>query len=344
MINESNMLVTFSKRRSGLFKKASELCTLCGVDVALVVASQNNDTMQFIEARRNTNMIELNAQLTQINNTLDDMKKHGDELSQLHQETKALFWWGCPIGGMNRVELESLKNALKELKNLVAQHVNGIAIQDAPTQTLPFFVGNASSSSIHLYMSNPQLAQMIPPQLPQNPMFVVVGSSSGLFKKASELCTLCGVDVALVVFSPSGKTFSYGHPNVDTIIDRYLSQVPSQNTLDDVKKHGDELRHLHKEIKALFCWACPIGGMNRVELEFLKKPLKELKFLVAQHVIGIAIQDVPSQTLPFLVGNASSSDIPLYMSNPQQAQTFLPQLPQNPMLQSCNLICLATTI
>jgi hypothetical protein len=183
----------------------------------------------------------------------------------------------------------------------------------------------------------------------------------GLFKKASELCTLCGVDVALVVFSPCGKTLSYGHPNVDTVIDRYLSQVPSQNndtmqfiearrnanvnelndqmtqinnTLDDVKKHGDELRHLHKEIKALFWWACPIGGMNRVELEFLKKALKELKNLVAQHVTGVAIQDVPSQTLPFFAGNASSSDIPLYMSNPRQAQIFPPQLPQNHMLQS----------
>ncbi|GAU24323.1 hypothetical protein TSUD_49120 [Trifolium subterraneum] len=196
MSNESNMLVSFSKRRSGLFKKASVLCTLCGVDVALVVFSpsgktfsfghpnvdtvidrflsqvppQNNDTMQFIEARRNANMSEFNAQLTQINKMLDDMKKHGDELSQLHKETKALFWWACPIGGMNRVELEFLMNALKELKNLVAQHVIGIAIQDAPTQILSFFVGNVSSSSIHLYMSNPQHAQMFPLQLPQNPM------------------------------------------------------------------------------------------------------------------------------------------------------------------------------
>ncbi|GAU24322.1 hypothetical protein TSUD_49110 [Trifolium subterraneum] len=186
---------------------------------------------------------------------------------------------------------------------------------------------------------------------------------SGLFNKASELCTLCGVDVALVVFSPSGKTFSFGHSNVDAVIDRYLSQVPPQNndtmqfieahrraneselnaqltqinnTLDDVRKHGDELSHLLKEIKTLFWWASPIGGMNRVELEFLKKALKELKKLVVQHIIGITINDAPTQTLPFFVGNASSSNIPLYMSNPQQAQMFLPQFPQNPMLQ-CNL-------
>jgi hypothetical protein len=42
---------------------------------------------------------------------------------------------------------------------------------------------------------------------------------SGIFKKASELSTLCGVDVALVVFSPSGKPFSFGRPNVDTVVD-----------------------------------------------------------------------------------------------------------------------------
>jgi hypothetical protein len=36
MSNQSNLQVTFSKRRSGIFKKASELSTLCGVDLALV--------------------------------------------------------------------------------------------------------------------------------------------------------------------------------------------------------------------------------------------------------------------------------------------------------------------
>ncbi|KAL9317338.1 hypothetical protein ACSQ67_013855 [Phaseolus vulgaris] len=39
MSKESNLQVTFSKRRTGLFKKASELCTLCAADVALVVFS-----------------------------------------------------------------------------------------------------------------------------------------------------------------------------------------------------------------------------------------------------------------------------------------------------------------
>nr|AIG21858.1 MADS-box transcription factor 50 [Brachypodium distachyon] len=44
----------------------------------------------------------------------------------------------------------------------------------------------------------------------------------GLFGKANELSTLCGAGVAIVVFSPGGKIFSFGNPSVDSIIHRFL--------------------------------------------------------------------------------------------------------------------------
>ncbi|XP_048438653.1 agamous-like MADS-box protein AGL62 [Pyrus x bretschneideri] len=52
---------------------------------------------------------------------------------------------------------------------------------------------------------------------------------SGVFKKASEMITLCGGEVGIVVFSPSGKPFSYGHPSVDNVINRFLDQNPPEN-------------------------------------------------------------------------------------------------------------------
>ncbi|VAH70388.1 unnamed protein product [Triticum turgidum subsp. durum] len=45
---------------------------------------------------------------------------------------------------------------------------------------------------------------------------------AGLFKKASELAVLCGAEVAAVVFSPAGKAFSFGHPSVEAILDRFV--------------------------------------------------------------------------------------------------------------------------
>ena len=43
----------------------------------------------------------------------------------------------------------------------------------------------------------------------------------GLFKKASELAILCGVEVAAITFSPAGKAFSFGHPSVEAILERF---------------------------------------------------------------------------------------------------------------------------
>ncbi|WVZ62482.1 hypothetical protein U9M48_012230 [Paspalum notatum var. saurae] len=47
----------------------------------------------------------------------------------------------------------------------------------------------------------------------------------GLFKKASELSTLCGAMVGCVVFTIKGRCFSFGHPSVDDVVNRFLNTV-----------------------------------------------------------------------------------------------------------------------
>ncbi|KAK8489802.1 hypothetical protein V6N13_078124 [Hibiscus sabdariffa] len=47
---------------------------------------------------------------------------------------------------------------------------------------------------------------------------------TGLFKKANELATLCAAQVAIVVFSPGGKPYSFGHPSVEVVAERFLNQ------------------------------------------------------------------------------------------------------------------------
>ncbi|KAK4271814.1 hypothetical protein QN277_020449 [Acacia crassicarpa] len=48
---------------------------------------------------------------------------------------------------------------------------------------------------------------------------------NGLFKKANELAILCGVELAIVVFSPGGKPFSFGHPSVNAVTQRFLRHL-----------------------------------------------------------------------------------------------------------------------
>ncbi|CAI9089824.1 OLC1v1024464C1, partial [Oldenlandia corymbosa var. corymbosa] len=47
----------------------------------------------------------------------------------------------------------------------------------------------------------------------------------GLFKKASELCTLTGSEFAIVVFSPGSKVYSFGSPSVSHILEKYETQA-----------------------------------------------------------------------------------------------------------------------
>jgi len=51
---------------------------------------------------------------------------------------------------------------------------------------------------------------------------------TGLFKKANELAILCGAEIAIIVFSPGNKPYSFGHPSVDDVALKFL-----EGELDD---------------------------------------------------------------------------------------------------------------
>ncbi|KAL2477401.1 Agamous-like MADS-box protein AGL62 [Forsythia ovata] len=146
MSKESNLLVTFSKRRSGLFKKASELCTLCSAEIAIIVFSPgkkvfsfghpcvesivnrylmknstpSSSTLQLMEAHRNASVRELNMQLTNMLSQLEAEKQCGEELSKIRKASQGTCWWEAPINEIGLQELEQLKAAMEELKKNVA--------------------------------------------------------------------------------------------------------------------------------------------------------------------------------------------------------------------------------
>ncbi|KAL5772000.1 hypothetical protein ACOSQ2_011925 [Xanthoceras sorbifolium] len=129
---------------------------------------------------------------------------------------------------------------------------------------------------------------------------------NGLFKKANELATLCAAQVAIVVFSPGGKPFSFGHPSVDVVSQRFMNQDYSRtkppHVVDDdpkeeeggvqdlnqqlthllkqlqmEKQRGEELNKALKANRATCKYKKPINQLNLDELLDMKTSLEKLR-------------------------------------------------------------------
>ncbi|KAI3409384.1 GPI ethanolamine phosphate transferase 1 [Psidium guajava] len=70
----------------------------------------------------------------------------------------------------------------------------------------------------------------------------------GLFKKASDVSTLCAVETAIVLLSPRGKPFYFGRPSVGAVLDN-RSERPKMACIDvDQQAQTDRDRNI-EEIK-----------------------------------------------------------------------------------------------
>ncbi|KAL4297207.1 hypothetical protein GQ457_12G026200 [Hibiscus cannabinus] len=345
---KNNLQVTFSKRRSGLFKKASELCTLCGVDVAIIVFSPAGKVFSFghphvestidrfltrnpsvhclkahcnvVEAHRDANIRELNAHLAQLADILEVEKRKGQTLDDVREAGRRQWWWQAPISELGLSELQQLRNALQELKKNVGKQADLLQAAVESRYCWPFLAPNgAETSGLGRERSEPfstmvkngsvqgrRKIEMKKIAKKNNLQVTFSKRRSGLFKKANELCTLCGVDVAIIVFSPAGKVFSFGHPHVESTIDQVLTRNPSVHCLkahcNVVEAHRDaNIRELNTHLAQLvdilevekrkgqtlddireagrrqWWWQAPISELGLSELQQLRNALQELK-------------------------------------------------------------------
>ncbi|KAL5168143.1 Agamous-like MADS-box protein AGL62 [Glycine soja] len=146
---------------------------------------------------------------------------------------------------------------------------------------------------------------------------------SGVFKKASELSTLCDAEACLIIFSPSEKVFSFGHPNVDSVVHRYLIEVAPHVTqfmgvnlhefnaqltkfttqLETEKKRASELKRLHKVVQTQWWRATPTNEMTILQLNEFKGALQQMKINTTRKSEMILIHNAINPTLFFANDN-----------------------------------------
>ncbi|KAI3456044.1 hypothetical protein Pfo_012707 [Paulownia fortunei] len=129
---------------------------------------------------------------------------------------------------------------------------------------------------------------------------------AGLFRKASELSVLCGAEIAILVQSPAEKIFAFGHPSVETLIDRFQTGAafsPESGTSSRGqiirRKYEDAVSRLEmekrmKEEERECWWDEPFEGMELHELEEYVEALEVLRDNVAKRVESLASTSFPN--------------------------------------------------
>nr|GEW79322.1 agamous-like MADS-box protein AGL62 [Tanacetum cinerariifolium] len=132
--------VTFSKRRTGLFKKASELCVLTGAEMAIIVqlpgghwyafghpsidavidCYDNKGSTSVSVSQKQQSVTELNVQYAKLEKELEREKSKYEMIRQdkIGKSSSSEFvpWYEQDVGGMEVEELEQYLAALVELK------------------------------------------------------------------------------------------------------------------------------------------------------------------------------------------------------------------------------------
>nr|ABR17226.1 unknown [Picea sitchensis] len=107
----------------------------------------------------------------------------------------------------------------------------------------------------------------------------------GLFKKAQELSILCEADVALVVFSSTGKLYDYSSSSMKMMLDKYIL-YPSSNRKDgqpNLEIESHDLKRIKQQIEDI---SQTLRNIHGEELE--KLSLKDLQQLEEQLEAGLS--------------------------------------------------------
>ncbi|XP_052203161.1 agamous-like MADS-box protein AGL62 [Diospyros lotus] len=101
-----------------------------------------------------------------------------------------------------------------------------------------------------------------------------------LYKEATELCTLCGAEVAIVLSLPSGELYTFGYPNFEMVVDRFLNLDPKQ----PIGGIGDPVEDADANI----------GELSPEDTQKLKAWLLEVKDKIREHRAKLAANAPPT--------------------------------------------------
>ncbi|XP_044468557.1 agamous-like MADS-box protein AGL61 [Mangifera indica] len=175
---------------------------------------------------------------------------------------------------------------------------------------------------------------------------------SDIYKKTSKLVTLTGAEIGILVFSPLGKAFSFGHPFFEVMATHFvgmqtlgcdtihplleahrearineLSQLHEDlpNQLETKKERGKLLKQMTNGTKTMGWWETPTDQLNVEEFQQMYVSLDKLQQSLQNEIFIKTGGDL---------GASSSTMVPPL--NPNQITNLFPTNNINEADQSCS--------
>ncbi|KAI9127796.1 hypothetical protein K1719_000789 [Acacia pycnantha] len=145
---------------------------------------------------------------------------------------------------------------------------------------------------------------------------------AGLFRKADQLRNLTGAKVALMVISPGGKPYTFGNPDMDTVIARYKSHAPALVTLERQKaelreimeqlaheeRRTQQLRNNRRHMTTETWMAAPTKTFSPLQQEMIRERMEQLNIMLSLGFNSFGFWwPPPDSTLPELQASSGLS-------------------------------------
>ncbi|XP_028099147.1 agamous-like MADS-box protein AGL29 [Camellia sinensis] len=104
----------------------------------------------------------------------------------------------------------------------------------------------------------------------------------GLFNIARQLRSLTGANIAILIFSPTGRPYTHGKPSFDALVDRYLNTTAAAG---EKAEEGCEAAAANHHRLSSWLDALQFDASDSIEdLEILRKGLEEIAAKVAEKI------------------------------------------------------------
>ncbi|XP_047309603.1 agamous-like MADS-box protein AGL62 [Impatiens glandulifera] len=151
---EEDRQVTFSKRRSGLYKKISELSLVCAIDFIIMILSptgklhsfsspnmeliamkllnnkkleSNMETNSLMETSVRENLARLTSQLVEVKNLLDKEKEREKQIDKMVKARKTKSIIDTPVSDLNEGDAKMLEDWLKMVGSDLHARINQLS-------------------------------------------------------------------------------------------------------------------------------------------------------------------------------------------------------------------------